>query len=324
MADNPNNDEQVPEREGVVRAHGTDEGEGQAASELGSGARAAGDATVPDSDAGLDVPCDWDDEGYEWDDEVEGGMPFLEHLEEFRWTVGRSIVAFLIGVIIVGCLMPHVGAFLQLPLIQAYGSAEMVGEKLITYKPMGVFSVFIQIALLGGLVLSMPFVLYFLACFIAPGLTERERKVVRPACAAAFLLFLAGVAVAFYAILPLTLAFSVRFNQVMGFQVLLAASEYYSMVVWFSLATGAIFQFPLIIVILIFIQVLTTEKLKAIRRAVFVGAMVFAALLTPGGDFLSLPLTTGILYALYELAILVGCRIEKKRRDTERAQLDEA
>ena len=96
------------------------------------------------------------------------------------------------------------------------------------------------------------------------------------------------------------------------------------MVVWFSLATGAIFQFPLIIVILIFIQVLTTEKLKAIRRAVFVGAMVFAALLTPGGDFLSLPLTTGILYALYELAILVGCRIEKKRRDTERAQLDEA
>ncbi|MFQ3225392.1 MAG: sec-independent protein translocase protein TatC [Lentimonas sp.] len=269
--------------------------------------------------------CHSDEGEFDWDDglaldEAEDGMSFLGHLEEFRWTVGRSILAFLIGVVIVGFLMPNVGAFLQMPLIKAYGSAELVGEKLITYKPMGVFSVFIQIALLGGLVLSMPFVLYFMACFIAPGLTDRERKLVRPACFAAFVLFLAGVAVAFYAILPLTLAFSVKFNQVMGFQVLLAASEYYNMVVWFSLATGAIFQFPLIIVILIFIQVLAVEKLKAIRQAVFVGAMVFAALLTPGGDFLSLPLTTGILYGLYELAIVVGSRIEKKRRAAELAE----
>jgi sec-independent protein translocase protein TatC len=287
----------------------------------------------PDSDkdevdpGGDNDEFDWDreEDEFDWDgdlatDEAEDGMSFLGHLEEFRWTVGRSILAFLVGVVIVGCLMPHVGAFLQMPLIHAYGSAELVGEKLITYKPMGVFSVFIQIALLGGLVLSMPFVLYFMACFIAPGLTERERKVVRPACFAAFLLFVSGVAVAFYAILPLTLAFSVKFNQVMGFQVLLAASEYYNMVVWFSLATGAIFQFPLIIVILIFIQVIAVEKLKAIRRAVFVGAMVFAALLTPGGDFLSLPLTTGILYGLYELAILVGTRIEKKRHAAELAE----
>ena len=270
---------------------------------------------------------DWDHEEdeYDWDsdlalDEAEEGMSFLGHLEEFRWTVGRSVLAFLVGVIIVACLMPHVGAFLQMPLVKAYGSAELVQNNLITYKPMGVFSVFIQIALLGGLVLSMPFVLYFMACFIAPGLTERERKVVRPACFAAFLLFVSGVAVAFYAILPLTLAFSVRFNELMGFQVLLAASEYYNMVVWFSLATGAIFQFPLIIVILIFIQVVTVEKLKAIRRAVFVGSMIFAALLTPGGDFLSLPLTTGILYGLYEMAILVGTRIEKKRLAEELAE----
>jgi sec-independent protein translocase protein TatC len=171
----------------------------------------------------------------------------------------------------------------------------------------------VQIALLGGLVLSMPFSLYFLACFIAPGLTDRERRVVRPACTAAFVLFLAGVGVAFFIILPLTLTVSVKFNQLMDFQVLLAASEYYNMVVWFSLATGAIFQFPLILIILIFIQVLTVGQLKAARRAVFVGMMVFSAFLTPGGDFLSLPLTTGILYGLYELAILVGRRLEKKR-----------
>jgi sec-independent protein translocase protein TatC len=276
----------------------------------------------PNSDE--DPELDWDTSDSSFDDYDSGwnhendpaeedGMSFLEHLEEFRWTVGRSILAFLVGVFVIGFMMPDVGAFLQLPLVKAYGSAELVGEKLITYKPMGVFSVFIQVALLGGLVLSMPFVLYFMACFIAPGLTERERRMIRPACFAAFVLFLSGVAVAFYAILPLTLAFSVRFNQLMDFQVLLAASEYYNMVVWFSLATGAIFQFPLIIVILIYIQVLAVEKLQAIRRAVFVGTMIFAALLTPGGDFLSLPITTGILYGLYELAILVGSGIENRR-----------
>lgn len=240
-------------------------------------------------------------------------MSFLEHLEEFRWTVARSLIAFVLGVVVVVILLPNISGFLQMPLIHAYGSVEAVEQKLITYKPMGVFSVFVQIAFLGGLVLSMPFFLYFIACFIAPGLTDRERRVVRPACSAAFVLFLFGVCVAFFIILPLTLSVSVRFNQLMDFQVLLAASEYYNMVVWFSLATGAIFQFPLILTVLVFIQILRVEQLRRARRVVFVGMMIFSAFLTPGGDFLSLPLTTCILYALYELSIAVGIRIERKR-----------
>ena len=133
-------------------------------------------------------------------------MSFLEHMEEFRWTVARSLLAFVLGVVLVVLLMPKIGGFLQMPLIQAYGSPDLVAQKLITYKPMGVFSVFVQIALLGGMVLSMPFVLYFMACFVAPGLTDRERRIVRPACLAAFFLFLLGVATAFY--LPLTLTVS--------------------------------------------------------------------------------------------------------------------
>jgi sec-independent protein translocase protein TatC len=262
-------------------------------------------------------PDDFFPEEYEDEAGTKDSMSFLEHMEEFRWTVARSLLAFVLGVFVVVFLMPKIGGFLQLPLVQAYGSPDLVAQKLITYKPMGVFSVFIQIALLGGLVLSMPFALYFLACFVAPGLTERERKVVRPACLAAFILFLLGVAVAFFIILPLTLTVSVKFNQLMDFQVLLAASEYYNMVVWFSLATGAIFQFPLILVILVFIQILSTAQLRSLRRVVFVGMMVFSAFLTPGGDFLSLPLTTAILYGLYEFAILVGSRIEARRPQAE-------
>tara|TARA_B100001093_G_C26676893_1_gene948684 strand:- start:6 stop:851 length:846 start_codon:yes stop_codon:yes gene_type:complete len=264
----------------------------------------------------MNNPQDSDNASDTYDSESDAdttAMSFLEHLEEFRWTVARSLIAFVLGVAVVVILLPNISGFLQMPLIQAYGSVEAVEQKLITYKPMGVFSVFVQIAFLGGLVLSMPFFLYFIACFIAPGLTDRERRVVRPACSAAFVLFLFGVCVAFFIILPLTLSVSVRFNQLMDFQVLLAASEYYNMVVWFSLATGAIFQFPLILTVLVFIQILRVEQLRRARRVVFVGMMIFSAFLTPGGDFLSLPLTTCILYALYELSIVVGVRIERKR-----------
>jgi sec-independent protein translocase protein TatC len=269
--------------------------------------------------------ADLEDYNYDEADPEEGeGMSFLEHLEEFRWTVARSLLAFVIGIFLATVFIGDIAAFLKLPIVTAYGSVELADENLITYRPMGVISVFIQIAFLSGLTLSMPFALYFLAAFVAPGLTEQERKVVRPACMAAFLLFLTGVAFAFFAILPLTLSFSVRLNMYFGFDLFWAASDYYSMVVWFSLATGAFFQFPLIIVILVYLGVLPVEKLKSIRRAVFVGLMIFAAFLTPGGDFISLPLTTGFMYGLYELAIWVGARVEKKRREAELEDWDES
>ncbi|MGJ8653894.1 MAG: twin-arginine translocase subunit TatC [Opitutaceae bacterium] len=275
-----------------------------------------------------------DDYGHDYDSEFEAemeaeaaerreaGMTFLEHLEDFRWTVGRSILAFFIGLVVVAFFIQDIAGWLKYPIITAYGSVELVDKNLITYRPMGVISVFFQIALLGGFTLSMPFVLYFMAAFVAPGLTDKERRVLRPACLAAFFLFLTGVAFAFFIILPLTLAFSVRLNQYFGFDLLWAASDYYSMVVWFSLATGAFFQFPLLIVILVYLQVLPVSKLKAIRKGVFVGLMVFSALMSPGGDFISLPITTGFMYGLYELAIWVGGRIEKKKRDEALKELD--
>jgi sec-independent protein translocase protein TatC len=251
------------------------------------------------------------------------GMGFLEHLEEFRWTVGRSLLAFIVGVVLATFFIRDIATFLEMPLLTAYGSVELVQENLKTYRPMGVISVFIQVALLSGLIMSMPFVLYFIASFIAPGLTEKERRVLRPACFSAFILFLLGVSFAFFFILPVTLAFSVRLNLFFGFDLLWAASEYYNMIVWFSLTTGAFFQFPLIIVILVYLGVLSVEKLKSVRRAVCVGLMVFSAFMTPGGDFITLPVITAIMYSLYELAIWVGSRVEKKKREAELAAWDE-
>mgnify|MGYP002212962069 CR=1 FL=1 len=155
-----------------------------------------------------------DDYGDDEAASLERGMTFLEHLEEFRWTVAKSLLAFIIGVTCVLIFISDIAAFLQMPLSRAYGSAELMQENLKTYRPMGVLSVFIQIALLGGLSLSMPFALYFLGNFVAPGLTDKERRLLRPACFAAFILFLSGVAFAFFLILPVTLGFFVRLREI--------------------------------------------------------------------------------------------------------------
>ena len=256
-------------------------------------------------------------------EDIGEGMTFLEHLEEFRWTLGRSCLAFIIGVILVIWFMKDVSVFLQLPLLKAYGSAELLDQNLITYRPMGVISVYIQVAVLGGLSLAMPLILYFLGCFIAPGLTDSERKILAPSCFGALLMFAFGILFAFFVILPLTLGFTVRLNEMLGFDLLWAASDYYNLVVWFSLATGLFFQFPLIIIVLIYLNIVPIRVLESSRAAVFVGLMIFSALVTPGGDFVSLPVITGMMYALYELAIFIGAKIDKRRAKMEMDSMDD-
>ena len=125
-----------------------------------------------------DHDSDLDDDYYGHEGE-EDGMSFLGHLEEFRWTVGRSILAFsgrcghCRRLLDAACRC----AFCRCRWCRRMARPSWSRKSLITYKPMGVFSVFIQVALAGGAwCLSMPFVLYFIACFIAPGLTDRERQ----------------------------------------------------------------------------------------------------------------------------------------------------
>ena len=136
-------------------------------------------------------------------------------------------------------------------------------------------------------------------------------------------MFVLGILFAFFIILPLTLGFTVRLNQMLGFDLLWAASDYYNLVVWFSLATGLFFQFPLIIIVFIYLNIVPLRLLKSSRATVFVGLMIFSALVTPGGDFVSLPVITGMMYALYELAIFIGAKIDKLRVEKEIESMDD-
>lgn len=302
-------------------------------------------------------------------------MSFLEHLEEFRWVVVKSVLAFIVGALAVGVLMGDTLGALRRPLLQAFERHGEIDKKLekvglgkyaevlqkedvglieITniaddndtaqlaswgindasvqqqiiacfdphdqenqylkaLTPFAPISVFIQVFFLGGLSIALPFVLYFFGQFVLPGLTPAEKKTLLPGCIASLFLFLAGACMAYFLILPLSLYFVILWGNEFGMAWESGAGPYYTMVVWMTIAVGTSFEFPLILVILAWLGVLTTEKMRSSRRIVFVILMVTAALITPGGDPISLSLLTIPMYLLYELSIIFARRIEKKR-----------
>ena len=165
-----------------------------------------------------------------------------------------------------------------------------------------------KICFLGGLGISLPFILYFVGGFVTPGLTFSEKKIFFPGCLAATILFLAGSGMTYFFILPMSLAFTIEFSfTVLGLDVYRPeAGNYYSTVIWMTFAVGLAFQFPLVLILLVRVGVLTVEKLRKSRRFVLVILMISAALITPGGDPVSLCILTIPLYILFELSILVG------------------
>jgi len=171
-----------------------------------------------------------------------------------------------------------------------------------------------KICFLGGLGISLPFILYFVGGFVTPGLTFKEKKIFFPGCLAATVLFLAGSGMTYFFILPMSLAFTIEFSfNVLGLDVYRPeAGNYYSTVIWMTFAVGLAFQFPLVLILLVRVGVLTVEKLRKSRRFVLVILMVSAALITPGGDPVSLCILTIPLYILFELSILVGSLIETR------------
>ena len=248
----------------------------------------------------------------------QGEMTFLEHLEDLRGTIFKSVVAFLLGMGVMGFFIPNVADVLGWPLMTAqkmHGFEEF--QNPIMYKPLGVFMVIIQMVFMGGLGLALPFILFFVSQFVAPGLTKKELRVLAPACISAFQLFIMGVLITYFLILPPGLYFAILATSWLDFELLLAATEYYSLVIWLCLGVGALFQFPLVIIILSYIGIISVQLLTKSRRLVFVIMLIVSALITPGAEPFTFLVLTGFLYVLYEGSIVVARMIGKRGHDEE-------
>lgn len=268
-------------------------------------------------------------------------MGFWDHLEELRGTIIKSVVVFVIAATFVGIYMKQFNDVLMWPLntVRAAKAAEAIeaakaakaagaitvveaakaveGSKellmLGTTSIMEGFNVVIQMCVLGGLGLSLPFILFFIGQFVSPALTEKELKAVLPLIFSAVVLFLMGAAFAFFLLVPSTLRVSIEINEMFGFVMRWTPASYYSLVTWLTLGVGASFEFPLVIVLLVWLGVMTTAFLRKYRRHAIVVIFVLAAVVTPTPDPITQTMFALPLYVLFEIAIIASSRIEKRK-----------
>lgn len=245
----------------------------------------------------------------------EGGMSFLDHLEELRWTLVKCAAAFLLACVLIGIFVFQFADLLRWPYEFAMEKFPGVEDRLFVRGFMGAFSVMFQLFFLGGLCLSLPAMLFFLGKFVAPGMTPSERKVLGPASLVAFALFLTGASFSFFILLPAGLAAAIFFSIKFGFDLLIDAQSYYSLLLWATMGVGTAFEFPLVLLLLIHLGMVRTAVLSKYRRHAIVGFLVLSAVVTPTPDPITFLFLAAPLQILYEISIIVGRVVERKREE---------
>jgi sec-independent protein translocase protein TatC len=224
-------------------------------------------------------------------------MSLLEHLEELRRRLIVLIVAVVVGSAIGFVVSAPILNFLRAPLPAGY-------EKLYFNNVGGAFGVRVQIAFFAGIALAMPVILFELWRFVTPGLTRRERRLVWPLLLGALALFVIGMAVG-YLILPFALAFLLSFSEPGSVEPLLTINDYIGFITTLMLAFGIVMEFPIVLIVLSRVGILSYERIARQRRLVILGIVIFAVVVTPGGDPFSPTILSAVMYVLFEASLFV-------------------
>jgi len=251
-------------------------------------------------------------------------MPFLDHLEELRWRVLWSVLAITIGSIIGFWLVTRFAVLeLLIDPIQPYlrpmtvtgpnGTAVMTDERLGYLSPMDPFFVTLKLAITVGVLLAFPIVAYQIWSFVSPALHKREKKAIVPALYLGLVLFLAGVALAYFVVLPMTFQFADRF-QTESLRQQIVIGPYMAMVTKVLLAFGLVFELPVVVMVLSALGLISSKFLAEKRRFAIAGAAVLAALLSPGDAVTVTIFMMGPIILLYEMSIGIARLMERRRR----------
>ena len=236
-------------------------------------------------------------------------MPFLDHLEELRWRILWSLLGLAIG-FAVGLVL--VLQFDFISVIEKPIAPYLHGQKLVYTHPGEPFNIAMSVAFAVGAVLAAPVVLYQIWAFLAPALYQHEKRVVIPVLIGATMLFIAGVSVSFFVLLPFTLEFLLGF-QTASLTPMITAGNYFSFATGMSLALGGVFELPILIVALTAFGIVEPRTLVKFRRHAFAACFLTAAIITPGDVLTATFVLLGPLYGLYELSILLSFIVHRRR-----------
>jgi sec-independent protein translocase protein TatC len=273
-------------------------------------------------------------------------MPFLDHLEELRWRLLKSLAAILVGAVVSFTFSdqllklltsPYEEAVLSLERGTAPGMVKVFSDflrqrlagavpdappadgqptlpptrRLQALKPTTYFMLTLQVGLVGGAMLALPVIFYQLWQFVAPGLLYREKRLILPIVALSVVCFALGVAVAYWLVLPVGLRFFLSLEPA-NMTSQWAVDEYIGFVIRMILCFGLVFEMPVVALFLARIGLVNAGHLRRFRRYAIVAIFIVAAILTPPDPLSQLLMAFPLLF-LYEVSIWI-CRIAATHR----------
>ena len=238
-----------------------------------------------------------------------GEMPFLDHLEELRWRIIWSLAALVVGVVVgfVVVFKLNLLIWMQGPILPF-----LHGHRLVYTHPGDGFSILMQMSIICGVVFALPVVMYQIWAFLSPGLHRHEKRIILPVILGIVGLFIAGAALAWYFVLPMALKFMSGIGDE-AFDSMITASEYFGFVSSLVLSMGAVFELPIVVLLLSAFGLVTPQFLSKFRRHAFAGSYLAAAIITPGDLFVTSIALMIPLYLLYELSIVLSWLVYRKR-----------
>ena len=240
----------------------------------------------------------------------DGRMSLMEHLIELRSRIIKCAIAVSIGTVLGWLLYQPVLGVLRAPL-EDLATADNVSDTLLVLDPLEGFMLRIKMSAYIGIAVAMPFLLWQLWRFVSPGLYQNERRYATAFVGSATVLFVMGAAVAYY-----TLPEALGFLQSVGGDDLFyqySPQKYLTLILYMMLAFGLGFEFPILLVFLQLVGVIQPQQLREFRRFGIVIIFVIAAIITPSADPISLIALALPMVVFYEISILLGRLIVRRR-----------
>lgn len=235
---------------------------------------------------------------------------FIAHLIELRTRLMNSLVALLLVFV---CLFPwaaNLYAWLARPLLAKLPKgAQMIATDVTTP-----FFIPLKVAMMAAFLIALPYILYQIWRFVAPGLYAHEKRLIVPLIVASTLLFFCGMSFAYFVVFPVVFGF-ITASAPIGVAVMTDIDKYLSFVLSMFMAFGLTFQVPVVVVLLVRMGVVSVEKLREIRPYIVVGAFVVGAIFTPP-DVVSQFMLAMPLWLLYEAGIVVASWVGHKANST--------
>ena len=240
-------------------------------------------------------------------------MPFLEHLEELRWGLIRALIALAIGMVLCFVVAPYILKFLTFPAARL--DPPLIFQFL---KVQGMLIVYLEIGFFGGLILALPYIFHQLWQFVAPGLLPNERRYFIPLIICGTGLFMIGLSLAYWVVLPLALNFLVGLAP-SDINANIAIDFYIGFAIRLMFLFGIVFEMPLVCYFLAKIGIVTSAWMKQYRRHAIVVIFVMAAFLTPPDPITQIILGIPLLL-LYEVSVYIVRGVEKAAERREKLE----